>query len=241
MSLLLSASPWDNGTTTTKRKAAMKKLLTKKTNMPTRPPPPPLEDDEDEISQEQTELLPYPIERSTYSLETDVQKNKERNQNVNSLIEQMTSMPGPSNAGDFLAEFKPLSNTNLKPNPLLPIPPGAHEYAEVFARHNPKPAGEATPTSMGDQYSNYRAAYAAQSPYYSKMGLGLDKKYDATTNGSGIDAKLLEKLNYLIQLVEEQHSEKTNYVMEEFLLYSFLGIFMIFIVDAFSRSGKYVR
>jgi hypothetical protein len=205
----------------------MKKLLTKKPNMPTRPPP---EEDEYEEMPDQTELQPYPS-----SFETDVQKNRERSQNVNSLIEKMTSMPGPSNDGDFLAEFKPISPPN--PNLLLPVPPRVQDYTEVFARHNPKSASEAVPTSIGDQYSNYRAAYAAQSPYLTAAS--LDKSYN--TNTSGLDTKLLEKLNYLIQLMEEQQSEKTTYVMEEFLLYSFLGIFMIFIVDSFSRSGKYVR
>jgi hypothetical protein len=29
--------------------------------------------------------------------------------------------------------------------------------------------------------------------------------------------------------------------MEELILYFFLGIFMIFMVDSFVRSGKYVR
>ena len=52
---------------------------------------------------------------------------------------------------------------------------------------------------------------------------------------------LIEKLNYMINLLEEQQDEKTNNVMEEVVLYSFLGIFIIFIVDSFARVGKYVR
>jgi len=52
---------------------------------------------------------------------------------------------------------------------------------------------------------------------------------------------LLEKLNYMINLLEEQQDERTNHVTEEVILYSFLGIFMIFIVDSFARVGKYVR
>jgi hypothetical protein len=52
---------------------------------------------------------------------------------------------------------------------------------------------------------------------------------------------LLEKLNYMINLLEEKKDERTNNVTEEVILYSFLGIFMIFIVDSFSRVGKYVR
>jgi len=52
---------------------------------------------------------------------------------------------------------------------------------------------------------------------------------------------LLKKLNYMINLLEEQQDEKTNNVTEEVVLYSFLGVFIIFIVDSFARAGKYVR
>jgi hypothetical protein len=52
---------------------------------------------------------------------------------------------------------------------------------------------------------------------------------------------LLQKLNYMISLLEDQQDEKTNNVTEEVVLYSFLGIFIIFVVDSFARVGKYVR
>ena len=52
---------------------------------------------------------------------------------------------------------------------------------------------------------------------------------------------MINKLNLLIKLLEEQRNEKTGYVNEEIILYAFLGIFIIFIVDSFSRSGKYTR
>jgi hypothetical protein len=45
----------------------------------------------------------------------------------------------------------------------------------------------------------------------------------------------------MISLLEEQQDEKTNNVTEEVILYSFLGIFIIFIVDSFAKVGKYVR
>ena len=52
---------------------------------------------------------------------------------------------------------------------------------------------------------------------------------------------LLKKLNYMITLLEDQQDEKTNNVTEEVILYSFLGIFVIFIADTFVRAGKYTR
>jgi acid phosphatase family membrane protein YuiD len=69
----------------------------------------------------------------------------------------------------------------------------------------------------------------------------------ATASGSGGQMnnlnknQLLEKLNYMIHLLEEQKDEKTGHVMEEVILYSFLGVFIIFIVDSFARVGKYTR
>jgi DNA-binding ferritin-like protein len=55
------------------------------------------------------------------------------------------------------------------------------------------------------------------------------------------NTNVIAKLNYMIHLLEEQKDERTNNVTEEVVLYSFLGIFVIFIVDSFVRVGKYVR
>jgi hypothetical protein len=60
------------------------------------------------------------------------------------------------------------------------------------------------------------------------------------TNGSSND-NLMEKINYMIHLLEEQQMEKTANITEEFILYIFLGVFVIFTVDSFTRVGKYVR
>ena len=70
-------------------------------------------------------------------------------------------------------------------------------------------------------------------PYYTNVG-----------NSQSVDGPkdaLLEKLNYMIHLLEEQKEEKTGHVTEELILYSFLGVFVIFVVDSFARVGKYVR
>lgn len=70
-------------------------------------------------------------------------------------------------------------------------------------------------------------------PYYNKSE---NNEEEYSTNDV-----LLKKLNYMISLLEEQQDEKTNNVTEEVILYSFLGIFIIFIADTFVRAGKYVR
>jgi hypothetical protein len=52
---------------------------------------------------------------------------------------------------------------------------------------------------------------------------------------------LLEKINYMIYLLEQQKKEKSKHTTEEFVLYSFLGVFVIYIADSFARSGRYIR
>ncbi len=84
-------------------------------------------------------------------------------------------------------------------------------------------------------------------PDYSKMyGTNGQKPQQQASGFTGTGTKsqndvLMEKLNYMITLLEQQESDKTNNVAEEVILYSFLGIFIIFIVDSFARVGKYVR
>ena len=64
---------------------------------------------------------------------------------------------------------------------------------------------------------------------------------DQVSNVAPSQDVLLQKINYMISLLEDQQDERTNNVTEEVVLYSFLGIFIIFIVDSFAKVGKYVR
>jgi hypothetical protein len=59
----------------------------------------------------------------------------------------------------------------------------------------------------------------------------------ATGSMSGTNAALIEKLNYIIHMLEEKKDEKTGHVVEELVLYCFLGIFIIFVVDTFTHAG----
>lgn len=72
--------------------------------------------------------------------------------------------------------------------------------------------------------------------YYS----GNTNSFGQTSNNE-CNQVLIEKLNYMINLLEEQQDQKTESVTEEVVLYSFLGVFIIFIVDSFTKVGKYTR
>ena len=53
--------------------------------------------------------------------------------------------------------------------------------------------------------------------------------------------ELLKKLDNILFLLEEQRETRTNYITEELILYIFLGIFVIYLVDSFVKVGKYIR
>ena len=85
---------------------------------------------------------------------------------------------------------------------------------------------------MNNIYSNLDDSYKSNYDFISNMQQQgtLDNNKD-----------LLYKLDYIVHLLEEQHNEKTNHITEELILYLFLGIFIIFVLDSFARSSKYTR
>lgn len=87
------------------------------------------------------------------------------------------------------------------------------------------------------QYYNKRVptytGTANNIPYYSQLA--------NSQNLSGPKDDLMRKLNYVVHMLEEQQDEKTENVTEELVLYMFLGVFVIFVVDSFARAGKYTR
>ena len=64
-----------------------------------------------------------------------------------------------------------------------------------------------------------------------------------TTNNLNIENKeeLLQKLNYIIYTLDKQKDIKSDQKIEELLLYSFLGMFIIYVLDSFTKIGKYKR
>jgi hypothetical protein len=86
---------------------------------------------------------------------------------------------------------------------------------------------------------NAPSTYAAQ--YYKQLAPYNYNKLSNELAGPGSNDEFIEKLNYIIHLLEEQHNERTEHVTEELVLYCFLGVFIIFIVDSFARAGKYTR
>lgn len=129
-----------------------------------------------------------------------------------------------------------------------------HKNTEMLSMmgNTPQPNSPSDDGYFLNSYNNSQSNQKNADEYYKKILPGYDsnrqninKQYYTNTTYSAkpsVDQDiLLQKLNYMIHLLEEKQDEKTNNVMEEVILYSFLGIFIIFVVDSFARVGKYVR
>lgn len=175
------------------------------------------------------------------TLENDQQINNNRNEKVNDLLNKLTNV-SVENDGSKLANFNPPPKPSLNvkkddvisPNELLPKNT-SNSNNKYFDQSN---SNNYMPNNLGN-YSDYRRSYE-NTTSMNKL-LSSSQSNSLSNNSNLYDNRILEKINYMIHLLEEQQHEKTNNVAEEFVLYSFLGIFMIFIVDSFAKSGKYVR
>jgi len=56
-----------------------------------------------------------------------------------------------------------------------------------------------------------------------------------------IDTDLVQKIDKLMEMMEEQSEIRTSKKNEEIVLYCFLGIFTIYVLDSFASIGKYSR
>lgn len=228
MSLLNSASPYTSSQTI-KRTPSIGKRKTQ------RAPPPKIEepkkhrvdDEDDDDGGFWTDILDHNNDTISESMKSTITMNEERGNTVNDMLNKITS----SSAGDGLVDFKPVSSPALGKinkktegfeSPLLKRAAGVPEYV---------------PSDFGmDALSNYNKSYEAGGilgkPYYSINKPAAD---------DGSSGNIMQKLNHITHILEDLQMEKTSNITEELILYSFLGVFVIFMVDSFARVGKYHR
>jgi hypothetical protein len=73
----------------------------------------------------------------------------------------------------------------------------------------------------------------------------IEGDYKKIINNSNLSPpnkeEMVKKLDYLIYLLENQKDIKSGSVTEELILYSFLGVFIIYVLDSFVKVAKYTR
>jgi hypothetical protein len=155
---------------------------------------------------------------------------KKRNTKVQELLNKMNEVD-KNNDENNLADFSPLMPLSSDNKHNIDNNNDEDNENEGFSTMNLDPT-----YSSYDDGSPYVESYRP-TPYYQKFS----QKNDNNNRGMVLNNEFIEKINYMIQLLEEQQKEPTNNIIEEFALYSLLGVFMIYLVDSFTRVGKYVR
>lgn len=254
MSLLATASPWINDDSSKKRTSTMRKTIKKILPLSSSSQL----DRTDESSEPTNDSSLYENfdqfqHQAVPTIEDSEAVHENRKSKINELLNKITSISA-DNDGSKLANYNPppnpiinnkrpdptirTSDNELTPSELLPVnklqPSTTYEHPHMM-----KSSGGASFASNDiplGKYTNYNKGYepsdVTNKPYYAKMGISAN---------SSLDDRVMEKINYMIHLLEEQQHEKTNNITEEFILYTLLGVFMIFVLDSFSKSGKYVR
>ncbi len=137
-----------------------------------------------------------------------------------------TKTPGDLNARDIIAKRNTEYQQNEDSDDVSDLS-SATDKESTTSGTDSKVNKEAFETLPGTYYGDYAKQYTP----FTNIKNGPPTSKD----------QILEKLNYMIHLLEEQQDFKTGNATEEIILYSFLGIFMIFVIDSFTRASKYVR
>jgi len=190
------------------------------------------------------------------TFEVAQKKQTDMSERVHKLLDGITGFSDGGELGDFnpmpyptqlIHKHNPPQNKISADNPIPS--PASNPLMPKTRAVLPKLANNASSTdkyfqpSNGDMtYTNYRDAYNRESMVSGLLGeADANKKNGPYYQNSLGGDKLTEKLNYLIHMMEGMQMEKTSNITEEFILYCLLGTFMIYIVDGFSRGGKYIR
>lgn len=239
MSLIMSASPWNNHDSSSKKRVSTMRKTIKKTSSS-------LEEENENEKEVETPLTTF---------EEDQQQNNDREERVSKLLNNMSSVL-QENDGNKLADFQPIPPPDVQKktdtdaslygrngeDELSPLPNHVQlqppKITSATSSFSPSSRDLGKPQTMipQDPYSNYRKIYEP-----SRMR--MQNRFEQQNISLPVmqNDKLMEKINYMIYLLEQQQSEKTSNITEEFILYTFLGIFIIFVVDSFARTGRYTR
>ena len=185
-----------------------------------------------------------PIQRKRDTLRNKTLKRREpmkSNSNVDSMMKRIHDDDVNDDDDDNgLSNYQPLQPPNSVANERIDNVNANNMEKRMSEQQNVVPnMNMNTAQAQREGFTQLPSEYAKQ--YYQQYVPYFNQGSDDTSpNGVNKD-ELLTKLNQIIYLLEEQQDEKTGNVTEELILYSFLGIFIIFIVDSFARVGKYVR
>jgi len=183
------------------------------------------------------------------------QQQKQEQPNLESMQSQSQSQSQPqsqsqSRVANFMSKLNAVKTTNYLQGEGDDGTNGSEtdlaDYQPITSNYSNEQGGEQGGDNNNDDgvvtrenFENMPSTYASQ--YYQQYVPYSQQQQQQINASSGSKDDLMEKMNHIIQMLEDQQDEKTGSVTEELILYCFLGVFVIFVVDSFVRAGKYVR
>jgi hypothetical protein len=177
-------------------------------------------------------------ERKSYNQQSDKIKKKRKRKELGASNKVSVALENIHN--NLNEEVDEDSLYNFNPPPIAESSGLERMDSENENNENMEYSVENFEVHQEEEYleENDEPVYAEK--YYTKE-LNNIPDYNFTQNMPSTDKYLEKKLDYVIKLLEQQKNEKTDHVTEELVLYTFLGIFIIYIADSFVKVGKYVR
>ena len=212
----------------------------------------PFNSDEEEnknIREENNKRLSSSLNRTIKNRnnENNDNKNRERNRRIQKLLNDNNMNNNlTNNESDDLEDFNPPSHPAIQESKKIVKENFTFDNMKSELLHNDQEEKQTQIQGQNDNPINKEIFQQLPAnnlqQYYEKYNAYLNsennynKQYISASN-----EELLKKIDHILFLLEEQRETRTNYVTEELILYVFLGIFVIYLVDSFVKVGKYIR
>ena len=183
---------------------------------------------------------PFDNDNTTENTNTHIEKKKS---NKNKTLKKQVKPHVEAMIGKIHENAEHQDNDNDMVDFVPPAKPESAGGERLDSRGDTPPAETPQPTGLAsddpftrETFNDIKSTqiedyYRANVPYYTQM----------SERPIGNREELMKKLEKILHLLEEQQDHKSGHVTEELILYSFIGVFIIFVVDSFARAGKYVR
>ena len=167
-------------------------------------------------------------------------KNRSTLENLEKSINKIKTIHNSEDDSPELANFvKEYEYSNYDSKP-LPPPKLVNNFPDNIDENNENVYLNQKPPS---HLFNQNQDYSLIEGNYNNTENNLNNIINFNPSNKNITNKdeMLKKLDYLIYLLENQKDIKSGSVTEELILYSFLGVFIIYVLDSFVKVAKYTR
>jgi len=165
-----------------------------------------------------------PVEKKNQTYKNKSSQKKIDKNMLHELYKSDNTDSDLDNMGDYIPVQKPIHDINVQKTNTHTPPMQYNDNPIDKTTYNTLQSTQ--PNDIYQQYVDNYNQYTQSIP---------------TRNNYDSNNELLKKLDNILYLLEEQKEEQNHLITEELILYVFLGVFIIYVLDSFVRAGKYVR